>query len=495
MEFLPIIIGIFLSYTLIRATLSIFWSSKPTNLPPGPTPLPIIGNLHLLGKQPHQSLAKLAKIHGPIMSLKLGQVTTLVISSATAAKEVLQKQDLAFCTRHIPDVLHAQDFCDYATSFIPVGTQWRTLRKIFYSNLSSNKALDANQLLRSEKVKELVAFCRKASVSNDSVDIGRATFRTTLNVLSNAIISKDLTDPCEDSGKEFKELVGKIMIEAGKPNLVDCFPVLRKIDPQGIRRRMNGHFEKILGVFEELIQERLGIGSELKKDDVLDLCLKINQDNPHELTRSHIKALFVDMLVAGTDTTSSTVEWAMTELLRNPHLMAKAKEELENVIGIGKIAKEDDVLRLPYLSCIVKETLRLHPPIPLLLPRKTIDEVKLNEYTIPKGTQVLVNTWAIGRDPFIWEDSEVFKPERFLASSVDVRGQDFELIPFGGGRRICPGMPVALRMIPLMLASLLNNFNWNIDTKIQPSDLDLTERFGITIQKANPLYVVPIPLN
>ncbi|KAJ0786110.1 putative geraniol 8-hydroxylase [Helianthus annuus] len=123
----------------------------------------------------------------------------------------------------------------------------------------------------------------------------------------------------------------------------------------------------------------------------------------------------------------------MTELLRNPHIMVKAKKELANVFGKGNMVKEDDVLRLPYLSCIVKETLRLHPPVPFLLPRKIGNEVKLNEYTIPKGTQVLVNAWAIGRDPSIWKDSQEFRPERFL---------------FGGGRRICPGMPLALRMIP-----------------------------------------------
>ncbi|KAK9080774.1 hypothetical protein SSX86_000532 [Deinandra increscens subsp. villosa] len=480
MEFLPIISCIFLSYAIIRATFSIFWSSKPTNRPPGPTPLPIIGHLHLLGDQPHQSLAKLAKTHGPIMSLKLGQITTLVISSATAAKEVLQKQDLAFCDRYIPDVLHAQNYCDYSVSFLPVGTaQWRTLRKIFHSHLSSGKTLDAKKVLLGEKVEELIAYCRKASVTNGSVDIGRVTSTTTLNVLSNMIFSKDLTDPYEDWGKEFKELVGKIMVEGGKPNLVDCFPVLRMIDPQGIRRRMNRYMGKIL---------------DDEDDDVLDVCLKISQDNPHELSPSHIKIMFLDMFVAGTDTTSSTIEWAMTELLRNPHIMAKAKEELEKVIGIGKIIKDEDILMLPYLSCIVKETLRIHPPIPLLLPRKTIAEVKVDGYTIPKGTQVLVNAWAIGRDPCIWEDSLEFKPERFLTSDVDVRGQDFELIPFGGGRRICPGMPLAVRMIPLVLASLLNNFNWHIDTRIQPNDLDLSERFGITIKKANPLYVVPVPL-
>lgn len=200
------------------------------------------------------------------------------------------------------------------------------------------------------------------------------------------------------------------------------------------------------------------------------------------------------MFVAATDTTSSTLEWAMTELLRNPNTMSKAKEELEKVIGKGETIKDADLLRLPYLSCIVKETLRIHPPFPLLSPRKTEDQVMLMGYTIPKGTQVLVNAWAIGRDPFVWEDSEEFKPERFVASQIDIQGQDFEVIPFGGGRRMCAGMPLALRMIPMMLGSLLNNFDWKLDTRVQSNDLDITERFGMAIQKANPLYVIPTPL-
>lgn len=201
------------------------------------------------------------------------------------------------------------------------------------------------------------------------------------------------------------------------------------------------------------------------------------------------------MFVAGTDTTSNSLEWTMTEVLRNPHIMAKAKRELEEVIGKGKIVKEDDVLKLPYLSCIVKESLRLHTPIPFLLPRKVEKEVNLYGYTVPAGTHVIVNAWAIGRDPTIWEDAQEFKPERFLASELDVRGQDFELIPFGAGRRICPGLPLAIQMIPVMLGSLLNNFDWTLDMNIQPKEVDVSESFGLTLQKAKPLCAIPLQLN
>nr|XP_043626362.1 7-ethoxycoumarin O-deethylase-like [Erigeron canadensis] len=490
-----VIVGLLLSYILIRVTLSYFGVSKSRNsLPPGPTPLPIIGNLHLLGDQPHHSLAKLAKIYGPIMSLRLGHVTTLVISSAAAAKEVLQKQDLAFSSRHIPDAVHARNHSQHSLVWLPVGTQWRTLRRILNNNIFASNSLDANQHLRGQKVHELIAYCTKASKSNDSVDIGRAAFRTSLNLLSNTIFSKDLTDPYEDSGKEFRNVIGNIMVEIGKQNLVDIFPLLKKMDPQGIRRRVGHHFEKILEIFEQMIEERLGIDGS-NQNDVMGVCLKISQENPDEINRAHINSLFLDLFSAGTDTSSNTLEWAMSEVLRNPLVMTKAKLELEEVIGKGKIVTEDDVPKLPYLSCIVKETLRMHPPVPFLIPRKVNKQVKLNGYTIPENTQVLVNAYAIGRDPTIWEDSQEFKPERFLASKFDVRGQDFELIPFGAGRRKCPGLLLAMRMIPMMLGSLLNNFDWKIDTTSSPNELDMTEKFGLTLQKAIPLCVVPTPLN
>ncbi|KAJ0525580.1 putative geraniol 8-hydroxylase [Helianthus annuus] len=219
-----IVVGLLLSYILIRATFLVFGVGRPKNLPPGPTWLPIIGNLHFLGDQPHKSLAKLAETHGPVMSLKLGHITTVVISSASAAKEVLQKQDLAFSARHVPNAVHARNHAGHSVVWLPVGTRWRTLRRILNSNIFSSNSLEANEHLRSKKIEELIAYCGKASVSNDYVDIGRAAFRTSLNLLSNTIFSKDVTDPYEeDSGKEFKEAITNIMVEAGKPILWTFF--------------------------------------------------------------------------------------------------------------------------------------------------------------------------------------------------------------------------------------------------------------------------------
>lgn len=289
MDFLTVVLGLLFALTLIHGLQTL--STRGKKLPPGPTPLPLIGSLHLLGDQPHKSLARLAKTYGPLMCLRLGFVNTVVITSSNMAKEVLQKQDLAFSSRSIPDAIHAHDQFKYSVVWLPVASRWRSLRKALNSNIFSGNRLDANQHLRCRKVQELIAYCRKNSQKGDAVDVGRAAFRTSLNLLSNTIFSKDLTDPFSDSAKEFKDLVWNIMVEAGKPNLVDFFPFLEKIDPQGIRRRMTIHFGKVIELFSGLINERLEKGKSQNADDVIHVLLTTSKESPEEIDRTHIERL------------------------------------------------------------------------------------------------------------------------------------------------------------------------------------------------------------
>ncbi|KAK4347858.1 hypothetical protein RND71_034197 [Anisodus tanguticus] len=431
MDYVNILLGLLFVWIVVRGLMSLGRSKR---LAPGPFPLPIIGNIHLLGDKPHVSLTQLAKKHGPIMNMKLGQINTVVISSSVLAREVMQKRDLSFSSRCVPDALHACNHHDFSVIWLPVnGSRWRTLRKIMNSHIFSDSA---------------------------------------------------------------KELIWNIMVEVGKPNLVDFFPFLKMIDPQGIRRRATDYVTKILDLMSGLIDERLKerkLGKHADVD-VLDALLNISQDSPEEIDKNQIEQLCLDLFVAGTDTTSNTLEWAMAELLKNPHTLKKAQQELAQVIGRGKLINEVDVAQLPYLRCIMKETFRIHPQAPFLIPRKAEEDVELYGYIVPKDSQVLVNVWAIGRDPSLWEDPLEFKPERFWESEIDVRGQDFELIPFGAGRRICPGLPLAIRMVPVALGSLLNTFNWKLHGGIAPKDLDMEEKFGITVAKAQPLLAIPIPL-
>ncbi|XP_059636079.1 cytochrome P450 76T24-like [Cornus florida] len=203
-----------------------------------------------------------------------------------------------------------------------------------------------------------------------------------------------------------------------------------------------------------------------------------------------------DLFSAGTDTTSATLEWAMAELMRRPEAMAKARNKLEKMIGRDghRLVQESDIPSLPYLQAVVKETFRLHPAAPLLLPHKAEADVEICRFTVPKNTQVLVNVWAMGRDSNIWSNPSSFLLERFLKHKTNFRGQDFELIPFGAGRRVCPGMPLASRMVHLMLASLLHSFHWKLEERVKPEDIDINDKFGLSLQKAIPLKAIAIKL-
>lgn len=497
MDFITIFICLIFALTVFQA-ISFKSRKSKKNLPPGPTPLPIIGNLHqIIGSQPHKLFTTLAKTYGPIMSLQMGRVTTIVISSPSIAKEVLQKQDPIFsAVRGVPDAMHARNHFKYSPVWLPANSQWRSIRKLLTTNIFSNSRLEANQHLRFKKVQELVAYCGKNSENGSSIKIGEAVFRTSLNLLSNTIFSVDFADYYSTKATEFKDAVWNIVLTTTKPNLVDFFPILRKIDPQGIRRGCTGHFEKVLKIMDGLISERLEQRkiSGRRSDDVLDEFLNYIEENPEEIDFNHMKHTILDLFIAGTDTSSSSTEWGMAELLRHPDIMKKAKRELEDVIGKGKVITENDVARLPYLRCIVKEILRIHPGGPFLVPRKPTQDVIVHGYTIPKDSNVLISTWALGRDPNLWHNPLEFRPERFEDMEIDVRGHNFELIPFGAGRRICPGLPLALKMIPLMLGSLINTFNWGLELGMAPEDINMEEEVGLTIQMAHSPRLVPLPL-
>lgn len=195
--------------------------------------------------------------------------------------------------------------------------------------------------------------------------------------------------------------------------------------------------------------------------------------------------------MAGSETTSSTMEWALTELLLNPDAMAKVRDELDRVIGPNRKVEESDIDSLLYLQAVLKETFRLHPPIPFLVPRRAMKDTSFMGYDVPENTQVFVNAWAIGRDPEVWDDPLAFRPERFIGSKVEYKGQHYELIPFGAGRRMCAGVPLAHRVIHLTLSSLLHEFDWEFDHRINPKTIDLRDRLGVTMRKYEPLQAVP----
>ncbi|KAH9697088.1 cytochrome P450 family 76 subfamily C polypeptide 7 [Citrus sinensis] len=454
--------------------LSFVSRGRHKQLPPGPRPYPVIGNLLELGAKPHKSLAKLAKIHGPIMSLRLGQVTTVVVSSPSMAKAILQNHDLSFCDRMVPEAILSLPVPhhEFSLAWLPVSTMWKNLRKISNMHIFTSQKLDANQELRRKKIKDLLAHVEDNCRAGKAIDVGQAAFNTSLNLLSNTIFSIDLVNPNE---REFKDTVSGILEEAGKPNLSDHFPLLKKFDLQGIKRRITVYSAKMLEVFDRLVDQRLkhrqehGCSVSTECKDILDTLLNIIQDKSVEIETKHLKHFFADLFIAGNDTTSSTMEWAMAELLHNPEALLKAKLELEQTVCKCNPIEESDITRLPYLQAVVKETLRLHPAAPLLLPRKATKDVEIQASQCQKVHKFL---------------------SMFLGSNADFKGQNFELIPFGAGRRICPGLPLAIRMLHLMLGSLINSFDWKLDNH----NMDMEDKFGLTVQKAQPLHAVPVAI-
>ncbi|KAJ9564026.1 LOW QUALITY PROTEIN: hypothetical protein OSB04_009186 [Centaurea solstitialis] len=477
-------------------TKFIRWKSgNAARLPPGPYPFPIMGNIFELGKNPHIALTSLSKTYGRLMTLKLAPSPLLY------PQPNLPKKSFSNTTYPSLDTGRAANHHLFSILWLPVGDQWRRLRKISKEYLFSVQQLDAGQPLRREKIQELVDYVHECFTNRKPINIGLVAFTTTFNVLSNFIFSTDMARYDSHESQEFKDAVSSLVDVLGKPNLADFFPLLKPFDPQGLLREANVYIGKSIAILDGMVEQRLQATAKSSShavsstNDVLDLLLDLSRKNESEFSRNDVVHLLFDLISAATDTTTSTLEWAMAELVRNPKKMAKTRSELEEFAGKDTmIIEESDIGKLPYLEAVVKETLRLHPPAPFLIPHKALCDVEIGGFVVPKDAQILCNVWAIGRDPTVWSNPHEFMPERFLDVDIDYKGRDFELIPFGSGRRICPGLPLAHRMLHLMLGSLIRKFDWELEGETRAEDMDMSERFGITLHKSVPLVAIPIEI-
>lgn len=469
-------------------------------LPPGPKPWPVIGNLNLIGSLPHQSLHQLSQKYGPLMHLRFGSQPVVVGSSVELAKTFLRTMDLNFACR--PKTA-AGKYTTYNYSDItwsPYGPYWRQARKMCLMELFSAKRLESYEYIRTEEMSSLLRglseSARKPLYLKDHLST------VSLNVISRMVLGKRYTDESKDSivsPDEFKRMLDELFFLNGVINIGDLIPSVGFMDLQGYVKRMKIVSKKFDRFLEHVLDEhtarrRKGVENDGNKD-MVDVLLDLSEDPTLEvkLERHGVKAFTQDLLAGGTESSAVTVEWAISELLKKPEIFSKATEELDRVIGQNRWVQETDIPRLPYIDAIVKETMRLHPVAPMLVPRLAREDCKVAGYDVAKGTQVLVNVWTIGRDPSLWENPTEFCPDRFIGKSIDVKGQDFELLPFGSGRRMCPGYSLGLKVIQNSLANLLHGFNWRLPDKMQPEDLNMEEIFGLSTPRKIPLVVVGEP--
>ncbi|KDP25608.1 hypothetical protein JCGZ_20764 [Jatropha curcas] len=472
-------------------------NQRSSPLPPGPPGLPVIGNLASLDPELHSYFASLAHRYGPIFKLRLGYKLGIVVTSPSLVREVLKDKDITFANRDVPDVARSAAYGGVDIVWTPYGPEWRMLRKVCVLKMLSNTTLDSVYALRRHEVRKTVGYLYNRVGS--PVDFGEQIFLAILNVITNMLWGDTVQEEERASlGSEFRKVVADMTALLGKPNISDFFPGLVRFDLQGLQKKMDSLSVQFDGIFERMIAKRLKMDSEGGESareckDFLQFLLKVKEegDTKTPLTMTHVKALLMDMIVGGSDTSSNSIEFAMAEIMNKSEVMRKAQQELDTVVGKNNIVEESHIHQLPYLYAIMKESLRLHPALPLLVPHCPSETCTVGGYTIPKGARVFINVWAIHRDPSVWEDPLEFKPERFLDSGWDYSGNDFNYFPFGSGRRICAGIAMAERMFLYSLATLLHSFDWKLPA--EGKKMDLSEKFGIVLKLKNSLIAVPTP--
>ncbi|KAK3158121.1 hypothetical protein QOZ80_2AG0133170 [Eleusine coracana subsp. coracana] len=470
-------------------------SDAENHLPPGPWPFPVIGNVLHMSKLPHRSLARLAERYGPLMTVRLGTSLYIVASSPSTAREILQRHNASLSGRSPADAWRGGGHGDNSIFVLQPRRKWRMLRRLGAAHLFSPQRLQALQSLRQQVVCSRLLRDVLASVETGSlVSVRRVAFNAMVSLLWRAMFSNELD---ETAGQGLQDCVRAAMDLLMTPNVSDLFPFLADADIQGVRRRVAILIGKVYQLIDQQINHRMksshGFSSEHRtNDDLLDVMLNMSEQHDHSgatINRDVMRAFFTDLFVGASDTSSNTIEWALAELLQNPTTMSILQQELKTVLGSKTQVEDYDIDRLPYLQAVIKETLRLHSVVPMMSYRADAT-VQVQGYTIPEGSNVLVNVWAIHHNADVWTEPHRFIPERFLHREVDFFGRSFHFLPFGSGRHMCLGLPLANRMLNMMLGSLLHRFDWMLPEDVDRTDVDMKEKFGLVLSIATPIQVI-----
>ncbi|KAK9053939.1 hypothetical protein SSX86_025014 [Deinandra increscens subsp. villosa] len=460
---------------------------KSSNLPPTVFPsIPLIGHLYLLKPPLYRTLAKISAKYGPILQLQLGFRRVLVVSSPSAAEECFTKNDVVFANR--PKLLFGKIIGVNYTSLVssPYGDNWRNLRRIASIEILSIHRLNEFHGVRVEENRLLI---RKLRSISSPVNAKLMLYELTLNVMMRMISGKryfgGVDREMEEEGKRFREILDETFLLAGASNVGDYLPILSWLGIKGLEKKLIALQEKRDVFFQGLIEQlRKSKGAEVVngKKTMIELLLSLQESEPEYYTDAMIRSFVLVLLAGGSDTSAGTMEWAMSLLLNHPLVLKKAQDEIDRVIGNNRLVDESDIAKLPYLRCIINETLRLYPAGPLLVPHESSEDCVVGGYKIPRGTMLIVNQWAIHHDPKVWDDPERFNPERF--DGLEGNRDGFKLMPFGSGRRSCPGEGLAVRMLGMTLGSIIQCFDWE---RVSDDMVDMNEGPGLSMPKAAPL--------
>ncbi|GAU23751.1 hypothetical protein TSUD_128550 [Trifolium subterraneum] len=433
------------------------------------------------------------------MHLQLGEVFFVVVSSPEIAREVLKTHDIIFASR--PHLLVSEIACYNSTdiAFSPYGDYWRQLRKICSIELLSSKRVKSLWPIRENEIGSLLK--KIASNEGSEFNLTQAINSMMYTFTSKAAFGKKYLEQ-----EEFISVVKQCIKLAGGFYIGDLFPSAKWIQNlSGMRPKLEKLSQRLDRILENIINDHKEIRSRRAKEgvaeaeeDLIDCLLKFegcDNDMYFHLTQDNIKAIILDVFTAGSDTAATTIIWAMAEMIKNPRVLKKAQAEVRE--GFDRRGRVDDaaIAEFKYLKAILKESLRFHPPSPLLVPRESGQVCEINGYHIPVKSRVLVNFWAIGRDPKYWTDPDKFYPERFIDSSIDYRGTHFEYIPFGAGKRICPGMNYGMANVEQVLVLLLYHFDWKLPNGMKNEELELIDEFGATMSRKGDLYLIPTTSN
>ncbi|KAG5601507.1 hypothetical protein H5410_032877 [Solanum commersonii] len=469
--------------------------SQKQNLPPGPWRLPLIGSLHHLisGHNPHRIFRDLARKYGPVMYLELGEVPTVIISSPSTSKQVLKTHDLAFASRPQFTSTDIVMYNNKDIAFAEYGDYWKQMRKICIMELLSAKMVKSFSSIRKDELSSVLSSIDFVGGSCE-VNMTEKIVRFTSSVTCRLVFGK----LCRDRD-ELINLMKDALFLVGGFDVGDFFPSWKLLyKMSGAKLKLVKMHQNVDSVLERIVNEHIknraagikGNGA-YGGEDLVDVFLRIKESDKLQfpITNDHIKAVILDMFTAGTETSSTTIIWALSELMKHPNVLAKAQSEVRQAFKEKIDFDEEDLDNLPYLKLVIKETLRLHAPS--IVHRECREETIVDGYTIPAKATVLVNTWAMGRDPEVWDDPESFTPERFENSPIDYLGNNYEFLPFGSGKRICPGMQFGLANVKQPLARLLYHFNWGLPCGTNtPKDLDMSEKSGLSAAKEKDLYLI-----